>query len=459
MSLTKATYSMIDGAPVNVLDYGAIANDSQDCTESIQAALNAATASKKSVYFPSGTYKITDTLTISDEIKIYGDGNQSSILKLYTASTDTFALSCVLSDNASVIGLDIGYIGITCNGGAAKGRGIYLATTATNSAISQSAVHDIYIRNATVGISLYGVIYMCDFSNITVVGADVYGWRANPISGQILYNRFADLEVTNVAATAYAYYMESPSCHFKNLTADGCCYFSGAYITIDGISVEGISAASVPSAYAIHGVQIQSIRNIDVINVPNSKCAYAVAIESPNFSLSGLRVPDAGAGNQPGRALALFAGNTGTISDVHYDLAITQKLEAYLSDSILNNFVFTGCSDITDRGLVYAQGAWTPSFATWSTSPSVSAARYVRVGNQVTVFINANGGVCADYSTITGLPFTSSANVGGTAQMASGDIAKRFAATINTSSTIINNIPAQSLTGPIFWTLSATYHC
>lgn len=30
MSLTKATYSMIEGAPVNVLDYGAVGDGSAD---------------------------------------------------------------------------------------------------------------------------------------------------------------------------------------------------------------------------------------------------------------------------------------------------------------------------------------------------------------------------------------------------------------------------------------------
>lgn len=50
MSLTKVTYSMIQGASVNVLDYGAVGDGVTDDRAAIQAAVNAGSA----VYFPSG---------------------------------------------------------------------------------------------------------------------------------------------------------------------------------------------------------------------------------------------------------------------------------------------------------------------------------------------------------------------------------------------------------------------
>ena len=57
MSLTKLSYAMIQGAPVNVLDFGA---DPTGVTDSNTAILNAdATGSK--VIYPEGTYKYTST--------------------------------------------------------------------------------------------------------------------------------------------------------------------------------------------------------------------------------------------------------------------------------------------------------------------------------------------------------------------------------------------------------------
>lgn len=58
MTLTKASYSMITGAPVNVLDFGADPTGIADSTDEIQAALDAST----NVFFPSGTYLVSDSL-------------------------------------------------------------------------------------------------------------------------------------------------------------------------------------------------------------------------------------------------------------------------------------------------------------------------------------------------------------------------------------------------------------
>jgi polygalacturonase len=61
MSLTKVSYSMITGTPVNVLDYGADPTNTSDSTAAIVAATTYANANNKSVYFPAGSYKYVPT--------------------------------------------------------------------------------------------------------------------------------------------------------------------------------------------------------------------------------------------------------------------------------------------------------------------------------------------------------------------------------------------------------------
>jgi hypothetical protein len=77
MSLTKVTYSMIEDAPFNVINYGADSTGVADSTTAIQAAIAAAAASNGgTVYVPPGTYKITATLTInSSSVVIVGAGS------------------------------------------------------------------------------------------------------------------------------------------------------------------------------------------------------------------------------------------------------------------------------------------------------------------------------------------------------------------------------------------------
>lgn len=90
MTLTKATYSMIDGAPVNILDFGADPTGAADSTAAIQAALN---SGKHDIYVPEGTY-LFSTLTVNQNTRVHGASTRTSILKHTGAGV---AITCVHS--------------------------------------------------------------------------------------------------------------------------------------------------------------------------------------------------------------------------------------------------------------------------------------------------------------------------------------------------------------------------
>jgi hypothetical protein len=75
MSLTKVSYSMVQGAMFNVLDYGAKGDGTTDDAAAIQAAINAAQTAGGAVYLPNGAYKINSKLTISLPIGFIGAAN------------------------------------------------------------------------------------------------------------------------------------------------------------------------------------------------------------------------------------------------------------------------------------------------------------------------------------------------------------------------------------------------
>ena len=91
MSLTKVSFSMIQGAPFNILDYGADPTGSADSTAAIVAAV-AAGGSDCAIYFPTGTYKVTSQILISsDRVHIFGDGAYATtILFVPTANSTLF---------------------------------------------------------------------------------------------------------------------------------------------------------------------------------------------------------------------------------------------------------------------------------------------------------------------------------------------------------------------------------
>jgi hypothetical protein len=83
MALTKVSYSMINGAPINILDMGAVGDGVTDCTAVIQAALDLNKTGFYPIYFPPGVYLVTDDLEFNStnvnpnfvaSIKIIGGG-------------------------------------------------------------------------------------------------------------------------------------------------------------------------------------------------------------------------------------------------------------------------------------------------------------------------------------------------------------------------------------------------
>jgi hypothetical protein len=92
MSLTKATYSMINAAPANVLDYGADPTGVADST----AAFEAAIATLKKVYVPKGTYLVN--AIINNKTIIYGDGSFVSILKPFNTAIAVLTYALQVGD-------------------------------------------------------------------------------------------------------------------------------------------------------------------------------------------------------------------------------------------------------------------------------------------------------------------------------------------------------------------------
>lgn len=112
MALTKARNQMIEGAYVNVQDFGALGDDSTDDTLAIQAAIDSVQSSAYggAVYLPAGTYKITTALNItSKKVSMFGAGGSSSVISALSCNGINFTSASY--DNGTSFFEDFGLVG------------------------------------------------------------------------------------------------------------------------------------------------------------------------------------------------------------------------------------------------------------------------------------------------------------------------------------------------------------
>jgi hypothetical protein len=217
MSITKVSYSMISGAFVNALDYGATGNGSTDDTSALQAAITAAISLKQPLYIPGGTYKTTAELTILNTygvgLDVYGAGDGTTIIK--AVHTGRSVLSMIGAVNCSLnhitlqgdtttfpkIGLLLGRASAASAGwhtfnkilitGAFSLAGIY------NIASEGNGFYDLFVILASQATAKYGVcIAGSDFESVG-------GLTASTMVGQMFYNASIYMGGSSGVATVY----------------------------------------------------------------------------------------------------------------------------------------------------------------------------------------------------------------------------------------------------------------
>ena len=127
MSLTKVSYSMIQGEVGNALDYGAVADGTTNSTTAIANAL----ADNDVVYLPEGTYRVV-SLSIPAGKTLTGAG-RTTILKIVAASTGSVILT-TSKNNWTLSNLTLH--------GDATSLNVLLATTCVGAAINNVEVTD-----------------------------------------------------------------------------------------------------------------------------------------------------------------------------------------------------------------------------------------------------------------------------------------------------------------------------
>lgn len=113
MALTKVSYSLVNGASINVLDYGADASGVASSSDAFTAAM----AAGNNVYVPAGTYKLSSAITVPSGVHLFGLGGVT-INKAFNGNAITLSsLGSITGVNLNGNGASYTGVGILINDG------------------------------------------------------------------------------------------------------------------------------------------------------------------------------------------------------------------------------------------------------------------------------------------------------------------------------------------------------
>lgn len=161
MSLTKVSYSMIEGAQVNVLDYGADPTGVADSTNAIQTAWNSITYGM--LYLPAGIYKTTDTLdfSVASTTPRKGVIADNAIIRPYVTNKQGVKIGADASQRFFVLRgpltIDMSNsTGVSCVGFENSGEAW------------QADITDLTVASSPgVGVKILEGSYICNWNNLT----------------------------------------------------------------------------------------------------------------------------------------------------------------------------------------------------------------------------------------------------------------------------------------------------
>jgi hypothetical protein len=294
MALTKATYSMINGAPVNVLDYGA---DNTGITDSA-AAFNAAFAASTTVYVPRGTYLVNSSINVPSAGTLFGENKTNTVIRAGTLAQNVISLP------QSNYNVRIRRLGIDCNSLASQGI-VSLSTTfgeAAHLLIEDVEINNSIGKNINLKFMAYAVLRDVYSSNIAANGIATGLFLENcancEIHGGLYYNNrqasavlfkttttlFLGARFYNDAAVVSPTLMELDS-SFNNSIVDCTFEPQGAANVVTNISLVGTTGVYNCTDNNFINCKFIGLTNTctNVIAVGTANAAYKTKIQNCTF--------------------------------------------------------------------------------------------------------------------------------------------------------------------------------
>lgn len=244
MSLTKVSFSMIEGEYVNVLDYGAIGTADPANEAADTAAFAAAMATGKNVFVPEGTYYTSQTISIAGGQVLKGAGRAKTRIYYSGSGTGIYMGSSV--PVSLIFWCELHDLNLFCTNRASTVVGVELencvmfsvtnvssfGSGSPNSSVPAERVlygSGIYLHNNTIIGSVRGVesrLWERGFYLKTDIGSPSYWTAAIVFDGQCyVENCMRGVVVGDPTNSDYS----GVGVAFRDMTIQGC-YTSGMNI-------------------------------------------------------------------------------------------------------------------------------------------------------------------------------------------------------------------------------------
>lgn len=228
----KRTLQSVLDETASVKDFGATGDGDTDDTVAINRALfqmfcrESNPQVRRSLFFPAGVYRVTNTINIPPFAKLYGEGGDSSVIFLNAATDSTFGPYVArTADSLQQTGVNIG------NNGASPPQNIEIYNMGFQ---SDEEIDLVLIENAE----------QITFQDVSFIG---------PFSQSFIENNPGDVTTADIACVRFA---STVSYITNTVTFDSCHYTGMTYAFEADQNIQGITVQNSKFNILYQGVLI-----------------------------------------------------------------------------------------------------------------------------------------------------------------------------------------------------------
>lgn len=393
MALTKAHNRMISGSMVNVVDYGATGDGTTDDTSAVQAAI----ATGQSVFFPKGTYLISDQLTVETTGQmLVGDGLQTVIKNSTTSDIIIYVGGSSNVDKVQIKDLTIEGNALTTYGLKVQGNDDSL------SAARNGVVENVYFDNISTGAAVYLSAWVWRFVGVKIISTNFEGFIIGDGCNSTMFD---NVYITGCEGSAIR------DSSYGGLTfGTAGLSFIGCVIQNSGVSTgcKGMVSLLEPRGISFYTCYFENVRD----NGPVTSDVSYVEIGRTEFTANDTYV-------NIGTVDAPFLTVTGSIADIDINgMYIVDTMSTLVVNNGDNNYIKINGIDYSTSNPTYVDDNGsdtrieTTSRRTTSSNKIISGPVSYQVSNSI---INYNNTNLAGFGILTPTAAVHARNAGGTA--------------------------------------------